>query len=84
MEDTKFAECNKCKDLVAHGGDTTKSFNTSNLVQHLKSKYAEEFSKFLQLKQEKEAERAETRKKKSQGKSMSGLRQLTLPRKDDQ
>ena len=83
-EDTKFAECYKCKDLVACGGDNTKGFNTSNLVQHLKSKHSEEYSVTLQLKQKKETERASTYKiGKIPGKNMAGLHQLTLQRKDD-
>jgi len=65
-------------------GENPKSFNTSNLVQHLKSKHSEGYSKFLLLKQEKEAERADIRKEKSQRKSPTGLCQLTLQQKDDQ
>jgi len=84
QKDSKFAECNKCKDLVARGGDSTKSFNTTNLVQHLRSKHSEEYSKLVELKQKKEKERADKRKQKPQGKSISGLRQLTLQIKDDQ
>jgi len=83
-EDTKFAEYNKCKDLVAPGRDSTKSFNATNLVQHLRSKHSEQYSKLVELKQKKEKERTDKRKQKSQGKSISGLRQITLQRKDDQ
>jgi len=79
-EDTKFAECNKCKDLFARGGDSTKRFNTTNSVQHLRSKHSEEYSKLVELKQKKEKERTVKRKQKS----ISGLRQLTLQIKDDQ
>ena len=37
-EDTKFAKCKNCTELVTRGGDNTKSFNTTNLVHHLKTK----------------------------------------------
>ena len=37
VEDTKYALCSACKQKVSSGGSTTKSFNTSNLVSHLKS-----------------------------------------------
>jgi len=36
VEDTKFAECNKWKDLVVHGGDSTKSFS---FVKSLEPRY---------------------------------------------
>ena len=42
-EDTKYALCSACKQKVARGGSTTKSFNTSNLVSHLKSRHPVEF-----------------------------------------
>ena len=35
----KFASCSICKDLVSHGGSCVKSFNTTNLIDHLKKKH---------------------------------------------
>ena len=37
-------------ELVTCGGDTTKSFNTTNLVYHLKTKYSDEFVWLLVIK----------------------------------
>ena len=42
-EDIKYAKCNTCNELVPRGGGSMKSFNTTNLVNHLKSKHREEF-----------------------------------------
>ena len=83
-EDTKFAKCKNCTELVARGGDNTKSFNTTNLVHHLKTKHSEEFSKLLEMKKKKESERETIRKERSQKKTMTGLRQLTLQKREDQ
>ena len=69
-EDTKFAQCKKCTELVARGGETTKSFNTSNLVYHLKMKHLEDFHQFLKIKETKENKR-ESIKKEGQGRKVS-------------
>jgi len=44
-EDTKYALCKTCGKSISHGGDSTKVYNTSNLVNHLKchSKVYEEY-----------------------------------------
>ena len=84
-EDMKFAKCKNCTELVARGGDNTKSFNTTtNLVHHLKTKHSEEFSQLLEMKKKKESERETIRKERSQKKTMTGLRQLTLQKREDQ
>ena len=82
-EDTKFAQCKKCTKFIARGGETTKSFNTSNLVYHLKTKHLEDFRRFLTLKETKESERKTLKKERSEKKSVGGLRQLTLQRRED-
>ena len=38
-EDKKFAECNECGNMVSRGGGNARNFNTTNLVNHLKSKH---------------------------------------------
>ena len=47
---TKFAICSLCSKHVPHGGDNTKSYTTSNIVYHLKSKHPEEHKKYEELK----------------------------------
>ena len=42
-EDSKYALCNDCKQKVSRGGAT---YNTSNLVSHLKTKHPEVYKKF--------------------------------------
>ncbi len=49
-DDTKYAICNNCKLKVSRGGATTKSFNTTNLISHLKSRHPEEFKKYEEKK----------------------------------
>ena len=44
-EDAHFVECNKCKEQISRGGRNSKTFNTTNLVQHL-WKHSEEFKKY--------------------------------------
>jgi len=36
-EDSRFAICDECEAKVPRGGTSTKSFTTSNLVNHLKN-----------------------------------------------
>ena len=63
-EDIKHAKCRSCDELVARGGVSTKGFNTTNLVNHLRSNHRLEYEKFQQIKMNK-AQREEQRVKKS-------------------
>lgn len=45
-EDSKYAVCNACKQKVSRGGATTKAYNTTNLVSHLKAKHPELYKTF--------------------------------------
>ena len=49
-EDTKLAVCETCKAKVPRGGDTTKSFTTTNLIQNLTSKHPEVYAKYQERK----------------------------------
>jgi hypothetical protein len=40
-EDTRIAVCNTCKAQVMRGGCRVKSFNTPNLMSHLKTRHPE-------------------------------------------
>ena len=44
--DVHFAECNICKTKVSRGGKSSKTFNTTNIVNHLKVKHVEEYKKY--------------------------------------
>ena len=69
-EDTKFVLCRICKQSVSRGGCNTKTYNTTNLVQHLKAKHSEqhvEFKKALESREE------------DKGKGKAALRQIPLP-----
>ena len=43
VKDVHYAECNICELSISQGGKNTKIFNTTNLVQHLRSKHIAEF-----------------------------------------
>ena len=40
-EDSKYSICNSCDESISHGGKTTKTFNTTNLVYHTKSTHTD-------------------------------------------
>ena len=77
-EDNKFAECNECADMVSRGGRSARNFNTTNLVNHLKSKHQSIYREFLELKNKKDKERQESRNVRVQQGGFTGLRQLSL------
>ena len=45
-EDTKVAICKTCNQPVSRGGQTTKSFNTTNFVHHLKVKHTNMYATY--------------------------------------
>ena len=63
-------------------GDSTKSFNNTNLMHHIKTKHSEEIGQFLEMKKRKESEGEGM--ERSQVKSISGLHQATLQRRENQ
>ena len=68
VEEVKFARCNTCSDKVSRGGNTAKSFNTTNLVNHLKKQHTEVYEEFTE-KNDQSLEK---------GKQKSSLKQMTL------
>ena len=44
-EDSRVVNCKVCGDQVSRGGSSTKTFNTTNMVYHLK-KHKEEFAAY--------------------------------------
>ena len=48
----KFASCSTFKDSISCGGSSSKSFNTTNLINHLKKKHEEEHSQYLEKMQD--------------------------------
>ena len=69
-EDTRYVHCNSCNDKISCGGKTTKTFNTTNLVYHLKNKHAEQYSEYQKKLAKQLREETLT--------SLSNNRQLTL------
>jgi len=66
-EHSKYAVCDDCKQKVARGGTTTKTYNTSNLVSHLKINHQELYKRFEGLKaQERQDEKPTTSAKAKQ------------------
>lgn len=73
-EDTKFAICNACGQSISRGGKTTKTFNTTNLVYHIRGMHAELHSELLKKCDERTKEKAS---------APSSSRQLTLQESSD-
>ena len=74
MEDTKYVSCKSCDKLISQGGDSTKVYNTTNLVNHLKNAHDEAYKQY----QQKYTEHLENEKKKKQEKDLSTSKQLSL------
>ena len=47
-EDSKYAKCSICKQKISRGGKITKTFNTSNLVAHLKNNHIDQYKEHEQ------------------------------------
>ena len=45
-DQTHIAVCKECRHKVSRGGKNTKSYNTTNLIQHLKANHSEQFKIF--------------------------------------
>ena len=73
-EDTKYASCKSCDKLISWGGDSTKVYNTTHLVNHLKSTHNEAYKEY----QQKYTEHQENEMKKKQEKELSVSKQLSL------
>lgn len=49
-ENGRYAICNKCSSEISRGGTSSKDFNTSNLITHLKSRHVEDYNEYLKAK----------------------------------
>lgn len=58
----KLGICNDCKALVMRGGTKASSFNTSNLISHLRMNHAERYMAFVQPSNEKKQGQAAQKK----------------------
>jgi len=79
-EDKKFAKCEECSEVVSRGGDSAKTFTTSNLVSHLRANYPVVYRKFCESKDKKESQRQDERVDSG---GFTALRQLTLRGSED-
>ncbi|XP_026087257.1 zinc finger BED domain-containing protein 4-like [Carassius auratus] len=50
-DDSSKADCKLCSAKVSRGGKESTSFNTSNLIKHLKTHHSAEYTQFSQAKQ---------------------------------
>ena len=81
--DKEFAKCEECAEVVSHGGDSAKTFTTSNLVNHLRTNHPVVYQRFFQCKDKKESQRQAVRKQKVESGGFTALRQLTLKGSED-
>ena len=66
------AMCSICKDSISREGSSVKSFNTTNLINHLKKKHP---GKYVDCKEKKTIREL---KEKEKQKEQMGFRQLTM------
>lgn len=64
-ENTKFAKCKKCGRDVSRGGTTAMTYNTTNLVNHLKKKHADEYEQYSKSSTENESKATRERRQLS-------------------
>ena len=60
-EDTKFAVCKSCNKAISRDGNSTKVYNTTNLVNHLKSVH-QDIHKEYQVKYQRKQEQDKANK----------------------
>ena len=80
-ENTKFATCLVCLKEMPRGGHSTKSYTTTNLVNHLKSKHHEEYKNYEELKVSKEKD-TNSKDQQCNG-NKARLKQVMLPEAGD-
>lgn len=72
-EDSGLAKCKVCEIEIPRGGQSTKSFTTTNLVHHLKTKHSEDYAQYNRLKADSDGKQNENTSSKGKG-----LRQVSL------
>ena len=80
MEGTKYISCKSCDKLISQGGDLMKVYNTTSLVNNLKSTHDEAYKEY----QQKYTEHLENENKKKQEKDLSTSKQLSLMELQDE
>ena len=58
-EDSRLGKCKVCEMEVPRGSQSTKSFTTTNLVYHLKTKHDEEYAQYNRLKADSDGKQKE-------------------------
>ena len=77
-DDPRRAICNACQTSISRGGTERKSFNTSNLIGHLKSRHAAVYSDYLQADRKRKNEAAKKAKKVKTSASASAIGQVGI------
>jgi len=70
-ESDKFASCNACNDSISREGSSVKSYNTTNLIDHLKKKHTEECSQYLEKKKIRDFKEQEKQKEQAAFKQLN-------------
>ena len=76
--DKKFTICKECSEVVRRGGDSAKTFSTTNLVSRLRSNHPVVYQRFCESKERKDSQRQDARKERVESVGFTALRQLTL------
>ena len=74
-----FAVCQQCKNKVSRGGSTVKTFNTSNLINHLRREHPTDFKDYEEKKKVQELKEKEAAEKNvGKDPKVKGMKQLSL------
>lgn len=74
-----FAICQDCKNEVSRGGSTVKTFNTSNLINHLRREHPTDFKDYEEKKKVQELKEKEAAEKNTwKDPKVKGMKQLSL------
>lgn len=58
--DSRYANCSSCESAISRGGSSTKTYNTTNLVNHLKTQHKDKHAEYLKLHEDAERLREST------------------------
>ena len=73
-----FAICQDCKNEVSHGDPTVKTFNTSNLINHLRREHPTDFKDYEEKKVQELKEKEAAEKNTWKVPKVKGMKQLSL------
>ena len=79
VHNQRFAICQQCKNEVSRSGSTVKTFNTSNLINHLRREHPTDFKDYEEKKKVQELKEKEAAEKNAwKDPKVKGMQHLSL------